>query len=1181
MLKREFISLLMVLCVVLSGCSSSKNTAGTRWFHAFNTRYNIYYNGELAYNEALEKQQTNYQENYSEQILMFPVDGLPKDKTNPGGPFDKAIEKGVKAIKQHSISEKPEREAGKRNDPNYQAWMARTEYNPFLHNAWMLMAKAQFHNGDFLQAAGSFSYIARIYRTQPEIAVDALIWQARSYTELEWFYEAEDILARLKREGIPNKTLEDWYTTTYADLLITQQKYNEAIPQLQTAIQAEKNGLQKNRERYLLGQLYTKLGDKTAAYKAFGAVSASKVPYSLLFSSKIRQTEVMAGGDTTQITKQLRKLAKSSKNKDYLDQIYYALGNVYMTLPDTARALASYESGVEKSTQNGYDKGLNQIRLGDIYFHQRNYIKAQPNYADALSQLKKENDAYPRVAKRSEILDELVVFVEAVDLQDSLQRLSRMTPDDRLKVVNKIIADLKKKEKEDEEKGLREAYNNTMDEVRSQSTQLNQKSVAQVLKPAVPGEEGLFYFYNSQAVAMGKNAFQQKWGRRKLEDDWRRRNKSNPMQDAFAAENALENPADDTDLANVADSTLVQSSDSTDLSANSDSLSTDPHEPQFYLQQIPVTEEDIAESNLIIEDGLYNMAMIYKDKLEDYNLALETFSELEKRFPDNENKLDAYYHTYLIYLRQENTGGIALYKQKIRAEFPESELAMAMADPNYEYNLKTMPALQNSLYEQAYAAYLQGDVKTIRQNYQTVATNYAQSELLPKFMFLNALSYVQTHNSDEFKAQLKELIQKYPQADVSVLAAEMMKGFQRGLSLATSGDNQLARGGLFANRWGNSGDASMAALDSLQFSDSIDVAHELMIVYPKGSLDDNLLLYTVANFNFGNFIVNDFELEQTSVNEVNTLQIKGFANLGEVLQYVQMIYGTEGYASGLEKSAVIVPISTENHSILLQGKTLDDYLTFFETHFGKENQNLITRWNLIAEKEPELLVDEAVIDDGRGVSNTPIDDNAPLDATVNNNPPIARSIVNDSIEAAPVDLLDPALNTATDLFNQGSEALNDANNTMNELMTNPVQGIQNLFKRKKTPNVIDEYAKEQQQLEKERVQAEKERAKQAIKDKAAAEKAQRESDRQKEAEAKALQKAKEQQTKLAEQQKKDEAKAKAAEKARLQKEKEAARKAKKKEAEERQKLRQQEQKAKQKAREEARKQKEKDRKAKS
>ncbi|GHT47844.1 hypothetical protein AGMMS49965_26010 [Bacteroidia bacterium] len=263
MVKQKIIGLLVVLCAVLWGCSSSKNTAGTRWYHGFNVRYNVFFNGQSAFNEALKNQQKTFQGNDS-AMIMFPVDALPREKPTKGGPFDKVIEKSAKAIQQHSISAKPKREEGRRNDPLYKEWMARTEYNPVLHRAWMLMAKAQFHNGDFLEAAGTFAYVVRIYRTQPEIYTDALIWQAMSYTNMGWFVEAEELLAKAKRGGLPNKQMEDWHATAYADLLIQQKKYKEAIPYLNTALKAEKNGWQKKHDRQLLAQLQNAKVDNTS-----------------------------------------------------------------------------------------------------------------------------------------------------------------------------------------------------------------------------------------------------------------------------------------------------------------------------------------------------------------------------------------------------------------------------------------------------------------------------------------------------------------------------------------------------------------------------------------------------------------------------------------------------------------------------------------------------------------------------------------------------------------------------------------------------------------------------------------------------------------------------------------------------------------------------------------------------
>ncbi|MDR0412643.1 MAG: cell envelope integrity protein TolA [Dysgonamonadaceae bacterium] len=1174
MLKYKPAFALLLLPVLLSSCSSTKNTGATRWYHSFNTRYNVYFNGDMAYREALKAQQEGYQENYSETILLFPVSALPKDKENPGGPFDRAIEKGVKAIKTHSIQTKPDRQAGKRNDPKYREWMNRKEYNPFLHNAWMLLAKAQFHNGDFLQAGSSFAYISRLYGTQPEIAADAKLWLARCYSEIGWFYEADDIFTKLEREGIPAR-LQKWHETVYADYLIKQKRYAEAVPYLRTAIRAEKDKLQKNREKYLLGQLYSLLGQREPAYKTFGEVAAASIAYPLAFSARIRQTEVYAGKDTAKIIKQLRKMAKSSKNKDFLDQIYYALGNIYLSVPDTAQAIAGYELGVEKSVRQGRDKALNEIRLGDIYFEQRRFIQAQPNYAGALPQLKKEDEAYPRVSKRSEVLDGLVVHVEAVELQDSLQRLARMSEDDRLAVINQIIADLVKAEEEEKKKQEREDYLSQQEDLRSQlnTNRPGPKSAQGVVAP--PGEDNAFYFYNPQVVAIGKNAFQQKWGRRKLEDDWRRRNKSNPMGDVLTEE------PESGELPETGEETAAVDEPEAPTEASSD-----PHDPAFYLQQIPLTEEDLEASNLIIADGLYNMAVIYKDELEDIPLSLETFDSLNTRFPEHENKLMSYYHLYLIYLKEGNREMAEQYKQKIRTEFAGSEYAVAMADPDYEYNLKMMDVIQDSLYQDTYHAYLNGDVEKIRRNYRSMTTRYSLSKLMPKFMFLNALSYVQQNDANGFKEQLKELISKYPEADVALLAAEMMKGFQRGLLLAASGDNMLARGSLFNIRLGlEGGDA--AATDELPFSPETDTPYVLLIIYPQGTLNENLLLYTVASFNFGNFIINDFDLEKTTVSGIGILQVKNFNHFAEILQYIQIIHGPEGYAPELEQSAIIVPISEANYAILTRGKSLEEYMLFFEEHFGAENQNLVERWKLkqaqeleAVQEEPEPAAEtpspspepspEASPESAPEPEESPAETVVPEpDAAAQDSaavhPPTLEELERQRIERR----MEELQQQTDDLLDRGSGIIDDATQTINEIANDPIRGIQKLFKRKKSSNAIDEYAKEQEKAEKERLkqlkkerQAEEQRAKELLRQEKAAEKAQaaeKEDDRK---------------------QKEDARKQK--EKDRKQKEKDRKEKAKAREAERKQKdkARKEAQKARDKARKEAQKAKEDARKAK-
>ena len=1170
---------LISLIVLLASCTSTKNTSGTRWYHSFNTRYNVYFNGNEAYNQALKSQLEGYTENYSEMILMYPVSALPKDKTTTGGPFDKSIEKAVKAIKMHSIQTKPERKQGKQNDPKYREFMSRKEYNPFLHNAWMLMAKSQFYNGDFLEAASTFSYISRLYESQPEIAVPAKIWKARCFTELGWFYDADDVISKLNKDQL-SKNQINLLSSVYADHLVKQKQYAEAIPYMQAAIRAEKNKLQRTRGKYLLGQLYTVTGQKNLAYKTFGEVSSSNAPYILELSARIRQTEVFPGGDINKISKQLKSMAKSSKNKEYLDQIYYALGNMYMTVPDSVKAIESYELGVGKSTRSGIDKALNQIKLGDIYFNQRKYMKAQPNYSEALGQLKKEDEAYPRVSKRSEALDALLIHFEAVELQDSLQRLSRMTEEERLVVVKKIIEDLIKKEKEEQEKAMQDEYQARQDDLRGQQ-QTNRPTTQ---KPGItpPGESDAFYFYNPQIVAIGKNNFQQKWGRRALEDDWRRRNKSSPVSD-LSEESETANTVKDVEM----NDTIPEGGDNLDAalahqSPDAKETSTDPKDPQFYLQQIPVTAEELAASDLIVSNGLFNMGIIYKDMLEDNNLALETFGTLNTRFPDNENKQMAYYYTYLIYWQLNNMEMANLYKTKIRTEFPESELAIAMADPDYEYNQKWMYVIQDSLYQQTYADYLEGNSMNIRNNYKWFSTKYSQSKLMPKFMFLNALSYAQTNNPETFRNLLKELVDKYPQEDVAALASEMIKGFQRGLLLSASGDNMLARGSLFNFQFGIDGED--AALDSTAvFSTEKAAPHKLLLIYPKESLNDNLLLYTVAGFNFGNFMINDFDLERTTVGEVGILQIKGFNSQEDVIMYLQKIRQPGGYANEWGQSVVMAPISEENYSILMKGKSLEDYMNFFEENFAKGNESLIAQWRLKQAEEMEVLPEKVEKENISPETNEkpveeilPPETDLPADTTQTAQPDSSQ-VETDKTEPEKI------VDSVNEIYNEASDKLDNVEKTINDIASDPIRAFLNLFKRKgKSNNYIEEYAKQQEKDEKERqkqLKKEKDEKDKAAKAEAVLiEKEQQELLKKQAEEEKAALKVKEQEQKDLVKQKEAETKQKEAE---TKQKKEALEKAKKQKEEERkakEKARKEEQKRKEKAREELKKQKEKERK---
>ena len=920
------------LLLLLWSCSTKKNTKASRFYHAFNTRYNIYFNGKQAFDEALKSQQDGYKENYSEMIYMYPISAQPKDKQQTGGPFDRTIEKSNKAIKLHSITAKPAKKPGWKNNPKLVKEQAKEEYNPFLKNCWLIMGQAQFYNADFLQASATFSYIARHYAQEEEVVAEARLWQARCYAEMGWYYESEDILEKMNKEGIPAANLKQ-YAAVNADYLIKNQQFEEAVPYLKTAIKAERNRKQRARMKYLLGQIYADLDLGSLAYKAFAEVIRSNPPYELEFAARIRQSEVFAGTNYLKVVKMLERMAKSQKNKDYLDQVYYALGNIYLNREDTVNAIKNYQLGIEKSTQNGMDKAICQIKLGDIYFTQRDYVKAQPCFSGALAGIKKEYKDYPRVSKLSAVLDELVVHVEAVQLQDSLQALAKMPEAERLAIIDKKIEEVKKEEEEAKALAEKEAY---LAEQEAKGTGINRPGTETntVQMPTAGGAS--FYFYNPQTVAQGKTQFQRKWGRRTLEDNWRRKKKELSTFD----EPNMEEAEDAGEPRVGADGQPLP----TDSIAGGDLpavAADDPHTREYYLQQLPFTEEDVAASNVIIEDGLYNMAMIYKDKLEDLPLSIEGFETLERRFPENTHRLESYYQIYLMALRLQDEALAAAYKTKLIQAFPESDYAVAVADPNYEYNIRMMDRVQDSLYQQTYARYLESDTATVRHSFKLVSEKYPLATLMPKFMFLDALTYVQAGDTEGFKAALRTLIEKYPKADVTELASEMLKGVLRGRALVQGG----VRGMSWNLRFGVGEDGALSAEDSARvFNPERNMPYEMLLVYPAGSVDQNQLLFAVAAYNFANFMVKEFDLVFEEAGPISMLAIKGFYNFDEIIQYYKMIYGADGYATALNQAVAVLPISEANYETLMRGKTLEEYITFFDEQFGEELPDLAARW---------------------------------------------------------------------------------------------------------------------------------------------------------------------------------------------------------------------------------------------
>lgn len=920
-LKPQHIFLILIAFVLLSACKS--NSAFTRSMYGLTTKYNIHFNGKEAYKEGMKAMETADEEDYSHNMKLHPIYkliGLKEPKTDAN--FDRAIEKCKKSVQTRSITNKPK---GKKKDPKKnKEWMERGEWNPYIHNAWLLNGKALFHKGDFSGAQATFAYTARHFKWKPMLISECHIWTARCHAVQGFTYEAEaelnlvisakkyknqSELSELPEYQALTPQLQREFSLAQAEILLQKGEDRKAtIEYLQTANKAWQTKEQKLRTLFIIAHLYEQEGELEKAYNVYGKIVSRASNYKTQFNARIAQTRVMPTDNLAKIESKLNSYRRQKRNVEYLDQVYYALGNVALMQKDTATAIARYELAIEKSKRNGLDKGIAALKLGEVTFAQEDYVKAQKAYSTAMSIIKDDYPDYKTIQRLSAVLDELQIHAETVQLQDSLLHLASLSEDERNKVIEKIIKDLVKAEKEATDAEALAQYN--------EKTAMNADPLAQDnTQPIVGEKDNSWYFYNQAVVNAGKTEFQRLWGSRRPEDDWRRRNKT----EVFVASEE----SDDEQLEQDAEDGVEQKEEQVDNPEINEDVS-DPHKKEYYLAQIPFSPEQQANANSLIENGMYNMGVIINEKLENLPVAIRTFERLETRYPETDYRLEMYYSTYLMSMRLGDTSKAEIYRQKLINTFPESAYALAISNPNYIQNLRYMSVAEDSLYIATYHAYLNNSSDSVHTNYEWVHDNWPLTKLMPKFLFLHALSFVQEGDIDAFRQNLEQLTALYPNSDVSPLAGQMVKGIHEGRNVQAG---TTPKGMEWKSSLRRSGDESIA--DSIvNFIDDDNLPHILLLAYNNDSISQNDLLFEVAKFNFENYLVKDFDLEIIDTGTLSVLVISKFDNLDGLIEYHNRMDASPTLS--LPDSIFMIDISEPNFRALLSGKTFDEYFQWVE-----------------------------------------------------------------------------------------------------------------------------------------------------------------------------------------------------------------------------------------------------------
>lgn len=974
-IKHLFLIALAVIAASLTGCSTQKNTAQSRWWHAFNARYNTYYNGTVAYIDgALEKEEGN-RDNFTEQIPLYTV-GNKNSRDLGKASFDRAIEKCEKAIHQHSIKRRPEWQPGKRKTAKDIEWLSRREYNPFLWKAWMLMGRSQFQKGDFEGAAATFAYMSRLYSTQPAIYGKARAWLAKCYIEQGWTYDAEDVIRNIQRDSIHWRAQKEW-DYAFADYYIHTGDARKAIPYLRKVISHEMRHKQKARQWFLMGQLQASIGNRQEAYQAFRHVIRLNPPYELEFNARIAITEVLASGNSRKMISRLKRMAASDKNREYLDQVYYAIGNIHLAQKDTLRAIYAYEKGNRKATRNGIEKGVLLLRLGNLYWETERFADAKRCYGEAIGLLDQDRKDYPQLARRSKVLDELVPYTEAIALQDSLQSLAKMDEKDRNAAIDRVIAALKRKEKEEERRRWDEGaerkseYDGGVDgnDSRNDSRKGSGNGFGNASGNGFGNDSGngfgntsTWYFYSPTAVSQGKALFEKLWGKRKNLDNWQRINKTVV---ASAQENDI---AQETDIAQGTDSEQGATSaldtklkpdasrDSQSLSvsqkesgkASADSASLDPHHREYYLAQIPFTPEQKAASNQLLADGLYHAGIIFKDRLDNLALSEKMLLRLVDNFPDFAHLDDAYYHLYLLYSRKKQTQMANSYVEKLKKDYPESQFTTLLSAPYYLENARMGVHIEDSIYTLTYQAFKEGKYEVVMHNSEISDKRFPTAANRDKFLFISGMTQLNEGKVSECLEKMNQVIAQYPNSRLSEMAGMIVNGVNAGRRLY---------GGKFdlSNVWAKRSDV-LSSQDSPQqkrFSADRNDRFVFLLAYSPDSVNENQLLFEVAKYNFTTYMARNFDISIEDLQGLHRLQVSGFQNYDEARQYANELHQQASILRLISKARSYV-ISEPNLELLGRTLSYDDYDKFYTRHFAPLK---ISKMRLLMEPA-EIVVDK-------------------------------------------------------------------------------------------------------------------------------------------------------------------------------------------------------------------------------
>lgn len=858
-----------------------------RGWHNMNARYNGYfYSGEYL-KESVKKVEKANQDDF---IKILPLFIYPDNKSakNYYSDFDKSIKKSSTVIQRHAIINPKNKE----EIPNACRW---------IDENYMLIGKSHFYKRDFFSALEMFEYVSKKY-PNPDAKYNGMLWMVRTNNEIGSLSKSELILDDLRNaKDLPkDKAFQAEFAAVWADFYIKKEDYHGAITILTRAIALTRKKTVKARYTFILAQLYEKIGDNLKASTYYSMVPGMHPSYEMEFTAQIKRGKLYdaQSGDSKIIKKQLMRMLRDDKNIEFRDQIYYALAEIANKENDTPLAINYLDKSIRESVSNNTQKALSYLKRADIYFEKTNYKSAEANYDSAMTFLPKDYPDYTLIEAKKKSLTALVVNLNVIAQEDSLQRMAKMTEKERNEAIDRMIAKVEEEDKVKEE---------------ARQEQLNNPQISPQNQTNAPSGQGsgsnAWYFYNPTTVTFGVGEFNKKWGPRKLEDNWRRSEKE---QEASTA--------------------VVEESDQVDSTVSKDNLIAEnsgqknKKDRSYYLKNMPFTSETLVKSNTKIVDAYYNIGSIYKEQLLNNSKSVETFEELLKRYPDNKYKLACYYQLYRTYLSMNDITKSDYYKNILLKDYPDSEYAKIIKNPGYAKVAMASKSQVEKFYAETYQLYSEGKYTATLANCRIADTLYSKNYLMPQFDFVKALCIGRLQDINSFERALTQVVIKYPKEPVKDKAQEILDLIRKQKNPETGADTtKNTREPILSD----------TAQTKPKFVFNETGEYYWLVIVENGKGDINKFKTKLSDLNEEAFSIGELTISSVFLDIAHQLvTVKSFEGKTQAMDYYNFFKDNKAAFADLETGTYqSFIISAENYPIFYKDKNIEEYQQFFSKNF--------------------------------------------------------------------------------------------------------------------------------------------------------------------------------------------------------------------------------------------------------